>query len=250
MTSIRSAFAASLICLALANSGCGWWYSLSDGASSLVNPKLEYKEYAPSGDKWRLANLFAPVDQRIQALTRELSTIESFPAPEWYGRLLDRYPWITSIAAVDAQGRLLGRLPENAITPLDAGQFLEFAADWERATFKSFFSQTDLGPEVCLVQPVSLHNKWVGLIIVQFDPRSLRQFSPAPEGLTLLHSGLLLWPSTPVNEAEVLVGVDWEAILRDRVSGTLEREGRSYTWLARHIGDTYVIYAVRNRDDG
>ncbi|EMG38754.1 hypothetical protein PCS_00385 [Desulfocurvibacter africanus PCS] len=250
MTSIRLAFAASLICLTLALSGCGWWYSLTEGASSLVNPKLEYQGYAPSGDKWRLANLFAPVDQRIQALTRELSTIESFPAPEWYERLLARNPWLTSIAAVDAQGQVLGRLPEAAIFPLDAGQFLEFKADWERAQFKSFFFQTDLGPEVCLVQPMFLRNKWVGLIIAQFDPRTLRQFSPVPDDLTLLHAGTLLWPPTPANEAEILVGVDWEATLRDRVSGTLEKEGRSYTWLARYIGDTYLIYAVRNRDDG
>lgn len=216
----------------------------------MVNPELEYKGYSPTGDKWRLANLFAPVDQRIQTLTRELSTIESFPPPEWYEGLMARTPWLTSVAAVDAQGRLLGRLPESAISPLDIGQFLEFKEEWERATFKSFFFQTDLGPEVCFVQPMFVRNKWVGLVIAQFDPRALRQFSPEPDDLTLLHADMLLWPSTPANRAEVLVGVDWEDILRNRVSGSLEKEGQSYTWLARSIGGTYMIYAVRNRDDG
>lgn len=229
-------------------SGCGWWTAFRDKASQVVDSKPEYKSYAPEGDKWRLARLFAPVDQRIQIVARELSSIETFPGPEWYERLMDRNPWLTSVAAVDAKGRVLGRLPEDAIKPLDAEQFLEFRMSWERAEFRSFFYQTDLGPEVYLVQPMFLRNDWVGLIIVQFDPRSLRQFVSDSDDLAVIHQDLLLWPSTSANGAEPLSRVDWRGILKSRVSGQIRLDGETYTWLARHIGDSFMIYAVQNRD--
>ncbi len=248
MTRARLAIAASLTILALMLSGCGWWYSLTDKAASATDPELDYKDYAPAGDKWRLAKLFTPVDQRIQLVARELSSIETFPNPEWYERLMDRNPWLTSVAAVDANGRLLGRLPEEAMKPLDTEQFLEFKSSWEQAEFKSFFFQTELGPEICLVQPMFLRNNWIGLIIAQFDPRSLRQFSSESDELAVLHQGLLLWPSTDANGAKALSGVDWEAVLKKSVGGRMKLDGRTFTWLARHIGDSFMIYAVQSRD--
>lgn len=248
MTRARFAIAVCLTTFALMLSGCGWWSPLTDKAASITSPKIDYRNYAPKGDKWRLAKLFSPVDQRIQVVVRELSSIETFPTPEWYERLMDRNPWLTSVAAVDAKGRLLGRLPEEAMRPLDTGQFLEFKSSWEQAEFKSFFFQTELGPEICLVQPMFVRNDWVGLIIAQFDPRSLRQFSPEPDELTVLHRDILLWPSTNANGAKALASVDWEKVLRKSVGGQMELDGRTFTWLARHIGDSFMVYAVQNRD--
>jgi len=239
--------AACLLLLVAGLCGCGWWSSFSEKTSSLTDPRLDYADYAPHGDRWRLARLFAPVDERIHAVTKELVAIETFPGADWYESFMERNPWLASVAAVDSQGRLLGRLPDVALMPLDPQEFMSHQEDWERATFRSFFRQTALGPEICFVQPMFLRNNWVGLIIVQFDPRSLRQYSPEPERLAVLHPGLPLWPATDANGAGALVRMDWDGILRKRVGGTLKLENETYTWLARHIGDTYMIYAVLNR---
>lgn len=248
MKRIRIGTFVGVVTLGLALAGCGGWSTLSDKAAGLIEPELEYRDYSPKGDRWRLAHLFAPVDQRLQVLARDMTTVESFPDPSWYSRVLERHPWITSVAAVDSKGRLLGRAPETAIMPLDTEMFLDFKDDWERAVFKAFFFQTELGPQGYLVQPTFLRNEWVGLIVAQFDPRSLRAYSPEPDNLAVLHPDLPLWPATEANGANALTEIDWRAVLRDDVGGRLELDDDGYTWLARHIGDSFIIYAVRNRD--
>ncbi|GAB6125485.1 hypothetical protein [Humidesulfovibrio idahonensis] len=256
------------LCLALftviifsAFSGCGavapnWDTSVSHMRSTMrdtrdfINPapRIEvdrYKWNNPNQEK--LALLFSPVDAKVMALTRYVTSIDSRPEEQWMDALLHRFPWVDGVIVADAKGDILTRKP-----PVPLKRFSEplvFESIWRETMVKTVVDYTAFGPELYFGMPNYDGAEFVGLHVVHFDPRVLFTFCPQPQELLIIDPrAKKIWTAENAQHpgSEELLGTDWVTIMKEKIHGTVMAGGKQYTWLARFIGRDLFVYATES----
>ncbi|MFP4516122.1 MAG: hypothetical protein ACLFNV_04940 [Desulfovibrionales bacterium] len=192
----------------------------------------------------KMARLFSGVDQRIMHLSRVLGNQDSFPDNGWYEQILDRFPWINGVAAVDKQGTILVARPEETIKPQNFDVLLDENEVYGKRTIRARVDETPFGPEFYMGGPFFNENTLQGLVAVHFDFRSLLQFSPAPDDLMVLTEQGIVWPGSGFDE-KALAELPWGEFLRNDVHGNLKLNKREYYWISRYVGQMRLIYVVR-----
>lgn len=260
----RSGFAvlalAALVALAVI-SGCGalgpsWDNSASTVRSTMretrdfINPapKIEVDRYKwDNPNQEKLALLFSPVDAKVMALTRYVTSIDYRPTEEWMDALLLRFPWVDGVIVADEKGDILIRKP-----PVPLKRFSEplvFESIWRETLVKTVVDYTPLGPELYFGMPNFEGPQFQGLHVVSFDPRVLFTFCPTPEQLLIIDPrAKKLWTAgeeVPPG-AEQLVEQPWLEIMKDKIQGTVNAGDKQYTWLARFIGRDLFVYATES----
>lgn len=252
-----SFLAASLVLL----SGCGaigpsWETGVSSMRSTmkdtkeLINPAPvidvnRYKWENPNQEK--LALLFSPVDARIMALTRYVTSIDYRPDEAWMNALLTRFPWVDGVIVADENGEILMRKP-----PVPLKRFSEplvFESIWRETLVKTVVDYTALGPELYFGMPNFEGADFKGLHVVSFDPRVLFSFCPEPEQLVIIDPrAQKLWTSTetPPAGAVELTNLPWIEIMKEKIHGTVMAGEKQYTWLARFIGRDLFVFATES----
>jgi hypothetical protein len=218
-------------------------------AGDIADPEIDYEKMPGSKAEKRLAELFAPVDERIEFLVQDVVVREVRPDDDWYSSLAISYPWVSGIAVLDREGQVVERFPSPGVKPLFPEEFLALSPEWQLGGLKAVIKDTDFGPEVYLVRANFENNEWQGLLVVHFDPRILMRYSPDPESLLVFTAQAPLWPTMARNQALPLLTLDWEDTLESKIHGKVRAEGRKFTWLARALGDTHIIYAVPNKPE-
>lgn len=256
------AFAPALaLALLVLLSGCGainpsWESGVSTVRSTMKDTK-EFINPAPDIDvnryKWenpnqeKLALLFSPVDARIMALTRYVTSIDYRPDEEWMNALLTRFPWVDGIIVADENGEILMRKP-----PVPLKRFSEplvFESIWRETLVKTVVDYTPLGPELYFGMPNFDSGEFKGLHVVSFDPRVLFSFCPEPDQLVIVDPrAQKLWAAgdTPPPGAAELINVPWLEIMKKKIHGTIMVGDRQYTWLARFIGRDLFVFATES----
>jgi len=237
--------------------GCGFetWDASASTVRSTMRETRDFINPAPRVDvnryKWnnpnqeKLALLFSPVDAKVMALTRYVTSIDSRPNEEWVDALLSRFPWVDGVIVADAQGEILARKP-----PIPVKRFSEplvFESIWRETLVKTVVDYTQLGPELYFGMPNYQGPEFLGLHVVYFDPRVLFTFCPQPEELLIIDPrAQKLWVSgeTKPAEAEELTKLPWLELMKDKIHGTVMAGGTQYTWLARFIGRDLFVYAT------
>jgi len=236
--------------------GPGW----DDGTSAvkakirdtrdLINPspKIDTTRYSwDNPNQEKLSLLFSPVDAKVSALMRYVSSQDFRPNAAWIDYLLMRFPWIDGILIADATGDILERRPPVPLKRFSAP--LVFESIWRETLVKTVVDYTELGPEVYFGAPNYEGTEFVGLHVVYFDPRVLFTFCPHPEQLLIVDPrAQKLWMAgteAPPG-AQELTTFPWEKMLLERSQGTVMSGGRQYTWLARYIGLDRFIYATES----
>lgn len=261
---VRFAAAALFLALILPLSGCGalgptWDDSVSTvrttarSTRDYINPTPvvdvnRYKWNNPNQEK--LALLFSPVDAKVMALTRFVTSIDSRPTDDWMNLLLTKFPWVDGIIVADANGDILKRLP-----PVPMKRFskpLEFISIWRETLVKTVVDYTTLGPELYFGMPNYATTEFVGLHVVYFDPRVLFSFCTQPEQLIIIDPrAQMLWVNDEANPpagAEELRTQPWTELIKENIQGTVTAGGKKYTWLARYIGRDLFVYATEAAD--
>lgn len=247
----------------LALAGCGggipsWDTSVSSMRSTMRTTR-DYINPAPQVDvnryKWdnpnqeKLALLFSPVDAKVMALSRYVTSIDYRPDAEWLDVLLMRFPWIDGVIVADANGEILGRKP-----PVPLKRFtgtLVFESIWRETLIKTVVDYTPLGPELYFGMPNYQGTDFVGLHVVHFDPRVLFTFCERPEELLIIDPrAKKLWSAVaaPAGVEADLLQAPWESLMKDKIQGTIMAGGIQYTWLARFIGRDLFVYATQSAD--
>ncbi|SNR60938.1 hypothetical protein SAMN04488503_0326 [Humidesulfovibrio mexicanus] len=248
------------VCVAFL-SGCGAvGPSWETGVSSMRSTMKDTKEFinpAPAIDvnryKWenpnqeKLALLFSPVDARIMALTRYVTSIDYRPDEAWINALLTRFPWVDGVIVADENGEILMRRP-----PVPLKRFSEplvFESIWRETLVKTVVDYTALGPELYFGMPNFDGADFKGLHVISFDPRVLFSFCPEPEQLVIVDPrAQKLWTSTetPPAGAVELTNIPWLEIMKEKIHGTVMAGEKQYTWLARFIGRDLFVFATES----
>lgn len=254
----------SLLACALAGllGGCAavpTWESSASTVRSTVRETKNYINPAPRIDvnryKWenpnqeKLALLFSPVDAKVMALMRSVTSIDFRPDNEWLDALLMRYPWVDGVIVADENGTILTRKP-----PVPLKRFSEpliFESIWRETLVKTVVDYTPLGPELYFGMPNFDGPEFKGLHVVSFDPRVLFTFCPQPEELIIVDPRTQkFWVvgETAPSGAQELAALPWAEIMKEKIQGTIMVGDKQFTWLARFIGRDLFVYATQSAD--
>lgn len=242
--------------------GCASVPTWESGASTMRSTVRGTKEYinpAPRIDvnryKWenpnqeKLALLFSPVDAKVMALMRSVTSIDFRPDNEWLDALLLRYPWVDGVIVADENGTILTRKP-----PVPLKRFSEplvFESIWRETLVKTVVDYTPLGPELYFGMPNFDGAEFKGLHVVSFDPRVLFTFCPHPEELIIVDPRTQkFWVvgDTAPTGAQELAALPWGEIMKEKIQGTIMVGDKQFTWLARFIGRDLFVYATQSAD--
>jgi hypothetical protein len=208
-----------------------------------VDPEVDLEPADVDPDKYKLARLFAPLDKRIEKVSRKLDATDSYPGDKWFDELFAQNSWISGVMVADVNGEILYKEPDTAMKPVTVQPFLEDTeALWDRRV-RAMFQDTELGPEIYMATPFFNEADLQGVVAVHFDIRNLTGYSPDADELIVFTPDMILWPGR-FDDAGSLLEKPWADILTDDVSGEIEAGGRDFVWVSRFIADKKIIYAV------
>jgi len=208
-----------------------------------VDPEITLDPGDVDPGRYRLAQLFAPLDVRIEEAARELGSLDYFPDERWIDEFFAEFSWVSGIIVTDLQGKVLLQQPETAMKPLSVDPLVEEPEALKDRRLRGLFQDTDLGPEVYMATPFFTESELMGLVAVHFDIRNLVDFSSEPEQLAIFTPDFVLWSGDAVS-AVPLMDNPWSDILANDVNGEIEADGREFVWVSRFIGDKQIVYAV------
>ncbi|MFZ5427483.1 MAG: hypothetical protein ACOZEN_10935 [Thermodesulfobacteriota bacterium] len=248
---LKRVLPALLACVLFAAAGCDTVKPYMKSAKRMykdyvnVDPTIDLKDPGISDPSVRkLAELFAPVDERLEYLLRTLSAQDLPPSPDWCQSLMDAFPWLTGMAVVTDTGGVNYKLPMFAIKAVDFAPLLEFEKLYKVRKMASAVAASELGAEVMIAKPLFLDNEYKGLLVVHFDPGNLARFSPEPGKLIILAPGAALWSGDDPSAAQSLAQLKWKDLLKSHVAGEHQIGGTTYLWQSRYIAQNRLIYAV------
>jgi hypothetical protein len=198
-------------------------------------------------DLQRLSQVFPPVDEPMLTLQRFLALQSDPPTREWTERLFGKFPWISGMAVLDLEGRVLTRKPEESLKKLNFAPLLNVGDEWYKNDLRGHVESTSLGPEMYLGTGLYQDHLLKGVLVVHYDPRVLVRRSPNPDQLVVLTPETMIWPGKAPETSKALLTAPWEDILADDVQGKWTTPEAEFTWVARYIGGEWLIYAVTDR---
>lgn len=206
------------------------------------DPSVDLQKVDYSSSEEKLAALFTPVDRPMGELARYLNRKDSFPGDKWIEELFVTFPWINGCVVSTLDGEVVLRRPEAAMKPLNIQPFVDMGETLGDRRLRSYVDMTPFGPEVYLATAMYKANDLVGFITVHFDPRSLLKRSVNQEQLIVLTPESVVWAGSESSSVEELLAEPWEEILKDDVSGTVDKDGREFVWMSRYLGDKQLLY--------
>ena len=237
-----------VVCLAFAASGCDtvkpYWKSTQAFYKEYINtnPTVDMKDTGTSDASIRkLADLFTPVDARLEYLLRTLSSQDIPPDDDWCRAFLNVYPWTSGVAVLDESGHVV-RGARVSPKPVNFAPLLEFSKRYKDRKMAAAVYGGELGNEILIGKPLYLDGDYKGILVVYFDPGNLVKFAPDPGSL------IMVTPGTPLTgdpgSTQALATQNWKNKLKSDVSGELNIGGTTYLWQARYLGQLNLIYAV------
>jgi hypothetical protein len=237
------------LCLGLAllglMSGCGLFTDQEKPYRGCFWPaEVELNKQAElSAEEQALADLFCDVDRRLESLLADLHSIERQPDQQWMKTLASKHSWLNGVFFAQPSGQVEERYPQTPIKQLDAAALLGAVDQDGRVGLRYRVQETSLGDEFSVVKPIYKGLSRHGYLVVHFDLRSILGFCSNSERMALLSPDRLLWSGKVAGSAG-LESLDWPEMLKDRVSDTLEMNGKRFYWLARYVGCDPLIYVV------
>jgi len=248
---LKRVFLAMLACALFAAGGCDTVKPYVKSTKKFykdyvnVDPAIDLKDPGISDPSQRkLANLFTPVDERLEYLLRALSAQDLPPDREWCQAFMDSFPWLSGMALVTDTGSVTFKLPTFTIKPMDYAPLLEFDKLYKDRKMAAYVAASEFGSEILVAKPLYVDNDFKGLLVAHFDPGNLTKFSPEPGKLILVAPGATLWGGDDTAAAQSLAQLKWKDLLKSEVSGEQNVGGTRYLWQARFLAQVRLIYAV------
>ena len=240
-----------LACALLAAAGCDTMKSSWKGTKKMykeyvnVDPRIDLKDPGISDPSLqKLANLFTPVDERLEYLLRDLSARDMPPDREWCEAFAAHYAWLSGLAVLSSSGATTFKLPPFGLKAVNLAPMMEFENIYKKRRMAAVVATGDLGAEIVVAQPLYTNNDFQGLLVAHFDSGSLAKFSPDPDQLFILAHGAVVWPGGDPATAKALSALDWKKILSGNVFGEVALGQTKYLWQSRYVAQTQIIYIV------
>ena len=246
---ITTALIGSLVFIGGCSSFDSTWKSTKAFYGEYINPpaQIDYDDKGVLNDaETTLASRMVGIDIQLEQLERYLQNSDKPPTGESVAVLFHRFPWLSGLAAVDANGMVLAQEPPAAMKELDFAKMLEQKARGnELRGLRGLVEDTPLGPEVLTGIPIYSGSEMLGLLVAHFDMRSLLTYTSGAEDLVVLAPQGVLWPGRFEVDATPLTGQDWSELTKDSTHGTVPRDaadcvcdafGRAFPRTARAVG--------------
>jgi len=247
----KRVFLALLACALLVLSGCDMVKPYVKSSKRFykdwinTDPTIDLKNPGISDPSVRkLANLFTPVDERLEFLVRSLSAQDLPPNEEWCQGLLEAFPWLSGVAVLTETGSVSLKLPSFSMKPVDFAPIMEFDKRYKERKMAAYVAASELGAEIMVAKPLYVDSELRGVLVAHFDPGNLTKFSPEPGQLMMMIPGTVLWAGDETAAAETLAKLNWKNILKGEITGEHRVGNTSYLWQARFLAQERILYAV------
>ena len=224
------------------------WKSTKAFYGEYINPpaQIDYDDKGVLNDaETTLASRMVGIDIQLEQLERYLQNSDKPPTGESVAVLFHRFPWLSGLAAVDANGMVLAQEPPAAMKELDFAKMLEQKARGnELRGLRGLVEDTPLGPEVLTGIPIYSGSEMLGLLVAHFDMRSLLTYTSGAEDLVVLAPQGVLWPGRFAVDATPLTGQDWSELTKDSTHGTVSNKTGSFIWMVRFLGTQPIVFAT------
>jgi hypothetical protein len=180
------------------------------------------------------------IDVQLLALERTMQNADKPPTPEWLNTFFTQFSWVDGITGLNSEGGIVGRAGRTEKN-LDFSPLLESDPKQSLHALRGYVQDSDNGPEVLLAVPLHDGPDFLGLVVANFEMRSLMHYSDAQESLIITSPGGQLWSGST---AGTMPNVDWGAITRSKTSGTISDASGTYQWVSRFLGNYPLIFAV------
>ncbi|MBR3881392.1 MAG: hypothetical protein IKJ34_07360 [Mailhella sp.] len=187
------------------------------------------------------------VDEELTRLEKALDAFATPPDGEGAQNLLRRFPWLSGIAMVAADGTLGASIPSVPLKQLDYTPLLELIPKALPRDLRSFVQDTPLGPEIVLARPFLQEDQLQALLVASFDFRALLPFVSSPGDLIVRSPDVLIWSGDAMYDETPLAKIDWTTHLKEHSHGEISNENGSMLWVARYIGGKPLIFATKAR---
>ncbi|GFK94584.1 hypothetical protein NNJEOMEG_02431 [Fundidesulfovibrio magnetotacticus] len=192
----------------------------------------------------KLANLFTPVDERMEFLVRSLSAQDLPPNEEWCQGLMEAFPWLSGVAVLTDSGSVALKLPSFSMKAVDFAPLMDLGSRYKERKMAAYVAASELGAEVMIAKPLYIDSEFKGVLVAHFDMGALTKLSPEPGQLMVLTPGSVLWGGDDTAAAETLAKLNWKNLLKSEVTGEYKIGGTSYLWQARFLAQERLVYAV------
>lgn len=236
------------------SSGCGstslheTWKSTKKLYGEYLNPpaSVDYEDKGSLSEaESLLASRMLPIDDQLVLLERFLENQDKPPTGAVIARLFGQFPWLSGLAAVDADGYVQAQEPPVPMKPLDFAPIVsEEARKTEPRGIRSYVQDTPLGPEVFVGVPIYQNAELRGVLVSHFDMRALLRYTVGAEDLVILSPQAVLWPGRFNIESTPLYGRKWEELTRSSVQGSVSNANGEFIWMVRFIGKTPIVFAA------
>ena len=184
------------------------------------------------------------IDVELTRLERTMLNADKPPTREWLTSFLTSFPWVSGFAGVKYDGTILGQEPANPMKPLDFIPLLYEDKKQSSRALRADVQNTPYGPEVLLASPLYDGVDFLGVVVTNFDMRSLMQYSHTPQDVVILSPQALLWPGKYDFASTPLAGVNWDEVTAKSTSGTCSNVNGTFYYNVRYLGNVPLVFAV------
>ena len=242
------AFAASLV------TGCSSyqptknvWKSTKSLWNTYVSPPatVDFEEKGTlSPQALSLTHSMMGIDVELSRLERTMLNADKPPTREWLASFLTSFPWVSGFAGVKYDGTILGQEPANPMKPLDFIPLLYEDKKQSTRALRADVQNSSFGPEILLASPLYDGTEFLGVVVANFDMRSLMQYSQTPQDVVILSPQALLWPGKYDFASTPLAGVNWDEVSAKSTSGTCTNVNGTFYYNVRFLGNVPLVFAV------
>jgi len=206
--------------------------------------ELKFAEVDAETAEENLAVMYTPIGEELEKFVRVIDAKDVFPDLAWVDATTKRFPWLSGVAVVNLEGKVLMQRPAVSMKPLNVAPLLDENKKYGFRKLRGYVDETPLGNEAYVAMPFFVDNEMKGLVVAHFDVRSLVELSPKPEELVILAGEKVLWSGKYQFESTPFAQINWQQMLGEESYGVVTESGNSYTWLVRYLGDIPIVFGT------
>jgi len=218
----------------------GSWYTYASPQAA-----IDYEEIGNmSPAQVLLSSEMVGIDIQLIKLERIMLNGDKSPTGEWISKLFETVPWITGFAGVRDNGEILGQEPAGFSDSFDFSPLLEPDEKQSMRALRATIIADATPPEILLATPLYESSEFLGVVVTSFNIPSLLKYSKTPSNLIIFTPKTLLWSGDFAQVSDAILSLDWEATIKDNVTGNVSIADKKFHWIVRYIGNLPVIFAV------
>lgn len=191
-----------------------------------------------------LAETMPPLERVLERFKRTLFSLDKPPSDNWMYSFVHRFPWISGVAMIDVEGKVLHQWPSVTLKEHDFSFIQEDKANPNVRHLIGHAEDSALGPEVYVATQIMDKANPSGYFVVYFDPRALFAHVYGSADFMVAAPNVLLWPGKYEASATPVAEADWASLTRGNSSGNVSNSNGEFVWYSIMMGTLPMVFAA------